>query len=930
MSDVTWDPRKVNERSRERASKVLAALAPEKKLSVRRRVVFFTGSYGVYSILRFILPPLVSAWTCTVGDTTLTVPLNFENYTVSLSGALWLYHGDAAVFSGRRWLTASGGGLTPTSSYTTSGMDRALGPFSSLTVSWAGAPFEWNTSFFCYPNAALLEFKSTWPSGAPSAAGIQPPGTIYKDGAFYNFNVSSAPISHFPSFRLGASSPTSALGHIQWAGEFSFHLNNWGVGLEGYVSGQLGGPTVLHEASWAPGGKARAGVLGPLGGFKDAVSAIVPDPGDPSSPNWRWVFGPHSHFSQLPAGHVARLGFLAPPSNVTGAPATAVFPGDIGITAAVYAFGAALRGAANTTRFAPEADLGVSVLSIWSDNGAVFDGDYWDLHRGEGGATYEALRYALRAAGVPAASLQLDPYWFSRGSPGFKDWLPSEEVFGPGGWDRVLRAGWNTTLYSFFFAPGGSNNFPQFEWATSPPWDNFMGGNAGRVSPRDAQAFYLLLMARCLRWGCVGFEIDFLDMQYLGFPDVLATPGAFEGFLSGLSAAGAAAGVPVQLCMPLPSDVLASVALPGVSNIRASDDDDLEYAGAERWRIGLTSMLFGALDVRPFMDSVWTRSAQPPYKYTQNATELGVAISALSTGPLGLGDGLGATNATLVAAAVAKNGVILKPSLPAVPVDAYFNRGPGGGAALQAARAELWAAPSFIAAAPHPLPRSGLARFLGGRASLPARLRAPLAAFPAVTDCPHWSVLAVDVPAEATLVLRPGDLTPSLARCGAAGYVALQWAPGFSAMGERCAQGAPALSCVTPVLSGGLPIATGAAAPLPGARGGPHNFDILSLAPLQHGGWALLGEVAKFVRVAPVRFPASVAVGGGLETYVVGAPGEEVRVALIAPGSDAGLPSLNTSTVRVESLTFGDAGGVALLRCAGAGASSTCSKTWVS
>ena len=49
----------------------------------------------------------------------------------------------------------------------------------------------------------------------------------------------------------------------------------------------------------------------------------------------------------------------------------------------------------------------------------------------------------------------------------------------------------------------------------------------------------------------------------------------WEAVLGGLSAAAVDAGVPVQLCMPLASDVLLSVQLPGVSNIRASDDNDL-------------------------------------------------------------------------------------------------------------------------------------------------------------------------------------------------------------------------------------------------------------------------------------------------------------------------------------------------------------------
>ncbi len=115
--------------------------------------------------------------------------------------------------------------------------------------------------------------------------------------------------------------------------------------------------------------------------------------------------------------------------------------------------------------------------------------------------------------------------------------------------------------------------------------------------------------------------------------------GDFEAFLTGMSSAGVAAGVPIQLCMPLPSDVLASAALPGVSNIRASDDNDYTYAPATRWRIGLTSLLHGALAVAPFADGAWThpfytksQNAGVPYPefYAQNATELGVAVAALS------------------------------------------------------------------------------------------------------------------------------------------------------------------------------------------------------------------------------------------------------------------------------------------------------------
>ena len=124
------------------------------------------------------------------------------------------------------------------------------------------------------------------------------------------------------------------------------------------------------------------------------------------------------------------------------------------------------------------------------------------------------------------------------------------------------------------------------------------------LAPEDSPAFHAELMRRCRLWRCVGFEVDFLDFLYLALPDAMRTAGVHEQYLAGLSAAAVAASVPTQLCMPLPSDVLSTVALPGVSNVRASDDNDLTYAPAYRWKIGLTSMLHGALGLRPWQ-TMW-------------------------------------------------------------------------------------------------------------------------------------------------------------------------------------------------------------------------------------------------------------------------------------------------------------------------------------
>lgn len=438
----------------------------------------------------------------------------------------------------------------------------------------------------------------------------------------------------------------------------------------------------------------------------------------------------------------------------------------------------------------------------------------------------------------------------------------------------------------------------------------------------------------------------------------LQVVGDFEGFMQGFSNAAMKAGIPIQLCMPLAADVLLSAQLPGVSNIRASDDNDLTYASADRWRIGLTSMLYGALDVRPFFDGTWTHATYSgasavdvpyPAGYTQNATELGMAISTLSTGPVGIGDKLGFTNATLARMTCASNGVLLKPSLPASPVDAFFNYGASCGpsgtpaACLQQAGAELWSAPSFVPiqysaaasgdvaeaarnllrSAPGSLERYGSAEFAGRLGKT----------FPTVTACPFVSVLAVDVPAAANFTLLPADLTPSLSTaaasvCGSSGLassvVAVPWSPGITGMAERCADGAPALNCVVPFGEAtGLAIATGAA-PDRTAKGAAHDFEVWSLSPVLPTGYALLGELPKFTRVSPVRIGGVAGSAAPSLTFTVdGAADEVVSLAVLVPGA---VPGLADSLIRTVSVAFAASGGTAVVTCTGAGAGAVCAQ----
>jgi len=193
-----------------------------------------------------------------------------------------------------------------------------------------------------------------------------------------------------------------------------------------------------------------------------------------------------------------------------------------------------------------------------------------------------------------------------------------------------------------------------------------------------------------------------------------------------------------------------------------------------------------------------------------------------------------------------------------------------------------------------------------------------------VTSCPFFSVLSVDVPA---FTLFPSDLTPSLTLCDSSNaYVGLPWAPGFAAMSARCADGAAALNCVRPFdATTGLDVTTGDA-PIPAVKGGPHAFDIISLSPLFSSGWALLGEIAKFVRVSPVRVTAIAVASHSVTTWVEGAPNELVKLALLSPGDDA---QLESARVRLVEIAFNAEGGTAVVVCSGAGSTAACNSTLV-
>merc|ERR1719178_449385 len=99
--------------------------------------------------------------------------------------------------------------------------------------------------------------------------------------------------------------------------------------------------------------------------------------------------------------------------------------------------------------------------------------------------------------------------------------------------------------------------------------------------------------------GMAAFEHDYLDYNFLSMPYLRRTWGAADKWLASIDTAALERGLPVQICMALPSDVMAAFEFRSMTNYRAStdyginDDRDDTSIQPNDWNlnIGMSSLL---------------------------------------------------------------------------------------------------------------------------------------------------------------------------------------------------------------------------------------------------------------------------------------------------------------------------------------------------
>src|SRR5262249_1671463 len=127
-----------------------------------------------------------------------------------------------------------------------------------------------------------------------------------------------------------------------------------------------------------------------------------------------------------------------------------------------------------------------------------------------------------------------------------------------------------------------------------------------------------------------------------------------EAFMNNMAAAMEGRNLTMQYCMASPRHFLQSTRYNHLTSIRPTAD----RLQRERWTDFLfTSRFASALGIWPFTDN---------FPSTETTHML---LATLSAGPVGVGDPVGQLSASNLLRSVRRDGVIVKPDVPLMPID---------------------------------------------------------------------------------------------------------------------------------------------------------------------------------------------------------------------------------------------------------------------
>lgn len=395
---------------------------------------------------------------------------------------------------------------------------------------------------------------------------------------------------------------------------------------------------------WLTADDGRCVLLAPLDSFHDQVIAYPRD-GAPSGLTWGW----HGDLDEIPAGFTSTLGIFGGHSP----------------RALLHQWAALVPRAA---RLPVDHDtLGRSV-SYWTDNGAA----YWyrtEPPRSVTETVVDAVA-SVEAAGVPIGAVQLDSWFYPHQvlrpfdtdewvvpPTGLVEWAPRTDIL-PDGFGPLTAALAGHPLATHCRHLSSASPYVE-------QFDCWLDGEYAHPVGAD---YYEALLDQAREWGVETFEHDWLVECFTGVRGLRAAPGRADAWQRGIDAAAAARAMTLQWCMATPADMALAAALPRVTSVRTSGDHGYLVGPGFLWAwFCLVNALARELGLAPYKDVFLSGDEH---------AEVEALLSALSTGPVGLGDAIGTTDAAVARRCCRADGTIVRPDVPIAAVDSCFARHP--------------------------------------------------------------------------------------------------------------------------------------------------------------------------------------------------------------------------------------------------------------
>jgi hypothetical protein len=337
-----------------------------------------------------------------------------------------------------------------------------------------------------------------------------------------------------------------------------------------------------------------------------------------------------------------------------------------GISTAWETWGQTLRDLYQRER-SDGSDILNKKISYWTDSFAAYyyraNFDYWNTLLSLPG-------YFANTLGVALGSLQLDSWSYPKGDP--SKWTtenPSWVLNGLGEYEVIESPDLFPASKGGLAAFQKSLGLPLIQhtrWMNNPNAYDSSAISGGAIVSQDV---WNKIAGAFASKGIDVLELDWLSAGNSGNP---ADFTADERFLTSALDAMKALGKTVQLCMPDPHHFVFAGTNSAVTNIRGASDGfgrdidaqiGLPAPGADRYdQLAYTSPIIWAAGARPFADAV--------HVVASNTRDLIVAV--LTAGPVGIGNEIGTVNAVDLQKAALRDGTIVNPDVPLMPIDDMY------------------------------------------------------------------------------------------------------------------------------------------------------------------------------------------------------------------------------------------------------------------